>query len=122
SSRREESGPGSCCPPAPALAGRLWVPPLCSPVLGDGRGGARCCPRGRLRQGHAVFCYAPLFLPRNRWTSATTALGSQGLARYPSQPTSIAFSGSDARACAVSAMLGICSVEGSSFSTWVASH
>ena len=60
--------------------------------------------------------------PRNRWTSATTARGSQGFARYPSQPTCIARSRSDASACAVKAMIGICRVSGSCFNTCVASQ
>ena len=68
---------------------------------------AQCCLRDRRRSGFGQVRHDPLSRPRNRCTSATTARGSHGFARYPSQPTSIAFSRSEASACAVSAMIGM---------------
>ena len=75
-----------------------------------------------MRARYRLTSVLPSSFPRNRCTSATTARGSHGLARYPSHPTSIAFSRSDASACAVSAMIGISRVCGSCFSTCVASQ
>ena len=58
----------------------------------------------------------------NRATSSATLRGSIGFGRKPLHPTATAMSRSPARACAVSARIGMCFVRSSAFRIRVACH